>query len=185
MSDISEKVQKALDRINSKDLSKQELINSFNNINENTEITDIEREELISVVEKKMRIKFPNAAKKMLGSKSKKAQELLQEIFEELKNDFDWSKNKVKSHVKVCGSMISGKEYVCWYISYKNDEGYSTGLSYHQITSEDDPFLEVDYRRVGKDYEKDREVKKFPVQLKDEAVTLFKTHLSKTILSDV
>jgi hypothetical protein len=30
------------------------------------------------------------------------------------------------------------------------------------------------------DYEKDREVKKFPVQLKDEAVTLFKTHLSKT-----
>ena len=51
--------------------------------------------------------------------------------------------------------MISGKEFVCWYISYKNDEGYSTGLHYRQKTAEDDPYLDVDYRRVGKEYEND------------------------------
>ena len=83
---------------------------------------------------------------------------------------------------KVGGSMISGKEFVCWYISYKNDNGYSTGLHYRQKTAEDDPYLDVDYRRVGKDFEKDREVKIFPIQLKDEAVNLFKEYLKKTII---
>ena len=67
-------------------------------------------------------------------------------------------------------------------ISYKNDEGYSTGLHYRQKTAEDDPYLDVDYRRVGKEYENDREVKIFPVQLKDEAVNLFREYLKKTII---
>ena len=79
--------------------------------------------------------------------------------------------------------MIGGKEYVCWYISYKNDDGYSTGLHYRQIKPEDDPYLEVDYRRVGKDYEKEKKVKNFPVQLKDEAINLYREYLKKTIIS--
>ena len=90
-------------------------------------------------------------------------------------------KKKFGNKVKVGGSMISGKEFVCWYISYKNDDGYSTGLHYRQKTAEDDPYLDVDYRRVGKDYEKDREIKIFPIQLKDEAVNLFREYLTKTI----
>ena len=75
--------------------------------------------------------------------------------------------------------MISGKEYVCWYISYKNDEGYSTGLHYRQKKPEDDPYIDVDYRKVGKENESNKEIKIFPVQLKDEAVILFKEYLKK------
>lgn len=78
--------------------------------------------------------------------------------------------------------MISGKEFVCWYISYKNDDRYSTGLHYRQKTAEDDLYLDIDYWRVGKDFEKDRKVKIFPVQLKDKAVNLFREYLKKTII---
>ena len=58
------------------------------------------REYLIHSVEKKIRLKFPYKAKKILGGKSAKAQELLEEIFKSLKQEFDWSKNIVGN--KVC-----------------------------------------------------------------------------------
>ena len=50
--------------IETKDLSKKELINYFNNINNYPSISENERERLIEVVEKKMRVNFPNTAKK-------------------------------------------------------------------------------------------------------------------------
>ena len=87
MSGFSKLATNALNIIENKELSKEELINFFNNINENSDIDDVEREALVSAVEKKMRIKFPNAAKKVLGSKSKKAQDLLTEIFNEYGED--------------------------------------------------------------------------------------------------
>ena len=177
----SSKVQNVINMIETKDFSKQELINYFNNINSYPDISDIEREELVKVVEKKMRIQFPNSAKKILGGKSKKAQEFLEEIFSELKRDFDWSDNKVGSHVKPGGSMISGKEYVCWYISYKNESGFSTGIHYRQNTPETDPILEIDFRKVGKDHEKYRDVKILPVELKDDALKIYKENLKKII----
>ena len=179
-SKISEKVLKA-----SKSIENENKIKVLQTWYENTKnfpsITDYEREYLLDEVEKKIRLKFPNKAKKILGGKSAKAQELLDEIFKLLTQEFDWSNNNVGNKVKVGGSMISGKEFVCWYISYKNDEGYSTGLHYRQLTPEDDPYLDVDYRRVGKDYENEREFKKFPIQLKEEAIDLFKEYLKKTI----
>ncbi len=102
-------------------------------------------------------------------------------MFKSLTQEFDWANNNVGNKVKVGGSMISGKEFVCWYISYKNDEGYSTGLHYRQKTPEENPYLEIDYRKVGKEYEKYREVKIFPIELKDEALNLYRNFLSKTI----
>ena len=120
----------------------------------------------------------------MFGGKSEIAKELLEEVLIDLLKEFDWSNNKVGTKVKAGGSMISGKEYVCHYISYKNYNAYSTGFAYKQTKVEDDAFLEVHYRKVGKGYEKDKEEKIFPVQLKDEAINLFKEHLKKTILSN-
>ena len=177
---ISEKVLKVEQSIEKEDKIKV-LQNWYDNIKNFVGISEYEREYLVDAVEKKIRVKFPNKAKKILGGKSAKAQELLDEVYKTLTQEFDWSNNNVGNTVKVGGSMISGKEFVCWYISYKNDEGYSTGLHYRQKTAEDDPYLDVDYRRVGKDYENDREVKIFPVQLKDEAVNLFREYLRKTI----
>ena len=179
--EISQRVERALNYIKTKEPSKTELINFFNNVNEDKNITDHEREILIEVVEKQIRIKFPKSAKKVLGGKSAKAQVLLQEIYSLLIEEFDWSKNCVGNKVKVSGRMIGGKEYVGWYISYKNDDGYSTGFGYRQITAEEDPYLEIDYRRVGKKYENERVAKTFPVELKDEAINLYKNFLAKTI----
>ena len=159
-SKISEKVLKVEQSIEKEDKIKV-LQSWYDNIKNYAGISDYEREYLIDAVEKKIRVKFPNKAKKILGGKSAKAQEMLDEIYKSLTQEFDWSQNNVGNKVKVGGSMISGKEFVCWYISYKNDEGYSTGMHYRQLTPEDDPYLDVDYRRVGKDYEKIESLKNF------------------------
>ena len=179
-SKISEKVLR-VERSIEKEEKIKVLQSWYDNIKNYQGISEYEREYLVDAVEKKIRVKFPNKAKKILGGKSSRAKELLDEVFKSLSQEFDWSNNNVGNKVKVGGSMISGKEFVCWYISYKNDKGYSTGFHYRQKTAEDDPCLDVDYRRVGKDYEKDREVKIFPVQLKDEAVNFFRDYLTKTI----
>ena len=157
------------------------LKNFYENINNSSDINDDQKEYLTNEVEKKIRVKFPKSAKKILGGKSAKAQELLEEVFVTLKKEFDWSKNCVGSRVKVSGRMISGKEYIGWYISYKNDEGYSSGFGYRQKKADDDPHLEIDYRKVGKEHEKDREVKIFPVELKEDALKLYRSFLSKVI----
>ena len=89
MTEISQRVQKALNYIETKEPSKIELINFFNQVNKDEKITDHEREILIEAVEKQMRIKFHKSAKKILGGKSAKAQELLQEIYSLLIKEFD------------------------------------------------------------------------------------------------
>ena len=52
MNSISSKVSKVINIIETKDLSKKELINYFNNINNYPSISENERERLIEVVEK-------------------------------------------------------------------------------------------------------------------------------------
>ena len=181
---ITEKVLKIKGIIENKEYKIKELQNFYNNINNSKEISEYEKEFLTEIVEKKIRVEFPSKAKKILGGKSEKAKGLLEEVMVDLLKEFNWSNNEVKTKVKAGGSMISGKEFVCHYISYKNEVGYSTALAYIQKTPEEDPYLEVHYRKVGKDSEQDKEEKIFPVQLKDEAVSLYKTYLSKTILSN-
>ena len=127
-SKISEKVLKVEKSIEKEDKIKV-LQSWYDNIKNFPSISDYEREYLIDAVEKKIRVKFPNKAKKILGGKSAKAQELLDEVYKNLTQEFDWSNNNVGNKVQVGGSMISGKEFVCWYISYKNDNGYNSNLS--------------------------------------------------------
>ena len=86
---ISVQVLKVKKRIETEELSIKELKNYFNNILQYPKITDIERELLVNAVEKQIRVKFPNNAKKILGGKSAKAQELLDEIYKELTQEFD------------------------------------------------------------------------------------------------
>lgn len=179
---ISSRVIKLEKLINIEDYSITQLKNFFTNAINSQTITDIEKELLINAVTKKIRIKFPKNAKKILGGKSKEAQELLEEIYNTLEKEFDWSKNKVKNGVKVGGDMISGRQYISWYMSYKNDQKYSTSLHYGQKTPEDEPYLQVHYDRVGKDYKEDREEKIFPVELKDDALNLFRNFLSRVII---
>ena len=50
------------------------------------------------------------------------------------------------------------------------------------MTADQDPYLEIDYRKVGKGFEDEKKVNHFRVELKDDAIKLFKEYLSKTIL---
>ena len=146
---ISQKILTIKEDIETKERTIEQLKNFFNNVTDYSGINDLEREYLISAVERKIRIEFPEKAKTILGGKSEKAKELLEEFFGLLKEEFDWSKNKVGSRVKVGGDMISGRQYVNWYISYKNKNKTQTHLSYNQTTPKDDPFLQVSYGESG------------------------------------
>ena len=78
--------------------------------------------------------------------------------------------------------MISGRQYVNWYISYKNKNKTQTHLSYNQTTPKDDPFLQVSYGESGNAEE--NETKTFRVELKEDALNLYKSFLSKTIIKE-
>ena len=181
--EISDNVKRALKIIEEKDLSKQELQNYYNNISTSKEITDYEKEVLTEAVEKTLRIKHPNVAKKLFGSKLVKAQELLGNLFIDLKAEFDWTNNGVDNKVKNGGDMIGGRQYVCMYISYKNELGVNTGFLYRQLTPESEPFLEVHKRQVRKKNEESKmiEEKVFKIDAEDEAVSLYKKFLSEVI----
>lgn len=179
---VSDKVLKIKEIIENKEYKIKELQNFYNNINNSKEISEYEKEFLTEIVEKKIRIEFPSKAKKILGGKSEKAKELLDEVMVNLLKEFNWSNNRVKTKVKAGGTMISGKEFVCHYISYKNEDNYSSGLVYRQKTPDEDTHLEVYYKKVGKDSDQNKKEKIFPVQLKDEAVTLFREYLREVII---
>ena len=119
---ISDKIQKILDNISVQERTHEQLKNMYNNISSSTEVNDYEKEALIEVVTKKIRIDFPAKAKKMLGSKDEQARILLEEIYATLNEEFDLSNpeiNDVKPGIKVGGDMISGRRYVCRYFSFK------------------------------------------------------------------
>ena len=179
---ISKKVSQVINLIETKDYSSRELITYFNNIMDYPSITEFERELLVKSVETKLRTKFPNAATKIFGGKGAKAQEILEGIFKELEDEFDWSNNRVGSRVKVGGSMINGTVFVCWYISYKNEEGINTGFQYVQETPEDVPFFEIDFRIMGEDKNNAPNNKRFPIEQMEDAISLYKENLRKVIL---
>ena len=157
----------------------QQVQNFYDNISNNKDLTDYEKEYLAEPCEKLISEKFPKKnPRRILNNKSLEARELLEEVHNIVTKEFDWSKNKVKQGVKPSGHMIGGKIYVGWYISYKNENKVNTGFGYIKEKEESDPYLKVDYRKVGQDF---NEEKTFPIQLKDDALILFKNHLSKAI----
>ncbi len=178
---ISVKVQKVLNLIKNKEMNDLQYFNLYQNTLNYEDITDYEREILTEKLVSILRVKFPKKSRKILGNKSTAAQELLEEILTEIKKEFNFDKNKVGSHVKVGGSMISGKEFVCWYISYKNSKGISCGLGYHQQTANDLPYLEVLKKEVNKNSISVPIVKHYPVHSKGLAVEDFRLHLLEIV----
>lgn len=159
-----------------------QLKNFHNNISNFPDLSDYEREELIKIVTEIIHTKFPKRAKGIFGGKSEKAKALLIPICDQLKEEFDWSKNKIGSYVKVGGDMIAGRQHVCWYISYKNENGINVGFVYRQLTATDEPFIEVYKRQVGKVKEIEDEKKNFYLEQKDEALELYKSYLINVII---
>ena len=89
----------------------------------------------------------------------------------------------IDTKVKNGGDMIGGRQYICMYISYKNELGVNTGFLYRQLTPESEPFIEVHKRQVRKKNEESGmiEEKVFTIEAEDEAVSLYKKFLSEVI----
>ena len=181
--EVSERVKLALKAIREKEYTKKELRIFYNNINASDDITEDDKELLTNEIELKVRTTQPRLATEIFGNKEVKAREFLESLFSELSEEYDWSKNAVGSRVKICGDMINGNNYVCLYISYKNNLGISTALAYKQVTPNDDPFLSVDIRQIRKGDIKGKMIKEkyFSIGSEEEAVEYFKKHLSDTI----
>ena len=77
--------------------------------------------------------------------------------------------------------MINGTNYICWYISYKNIDGFNTGFHYIQKSQKDDPIFEIDFRGVSKQKEVQRKVDHFPIELREDAINFYKIYLSQLI----
>ena len=174
---ISKLVQQALDRINKGNMSYENYLSMYNNVQDSEKITDYEKEILTDKLVGILRIKYPRQSARILGNKSVAAQEILEEFLAELKKEFNWKSNKVKPNVKPGGSMIGGREFVCWYISYKNSKDWTCGLAYIQKTADEHPYLEINKREVKKNSKFEPISKKYIINNKQEAFEDYKLHL--------
>tara|TARA_B100000963_G_C22600895_1_gene660178 strand:- start:240 stop:821 length:582 start_codon:yes stop_codon:yes gene_type:complete len=142
--DISENVKRILHLIQNKNYNKKALHTFYENINnehDKDKITDNEFEILIQELEKRVRQTQPKLSKILFGPKDEPVRKLLEEFLSELKNNFDFSKNNVGSHVKTGGNMINGTRYIDVYISYKNDKKWHCSFAYLQDYIDTDPYL--------------------------------------------
>ena len=166
--EISTKVLRVLEFIEKKDVQYGELINLYNNATKNKLITEIERELVTHRLEAVMMKSFPKESIKVLrgGNKNDKPVEILEEIYHTIETKFYLSENLHKNGVKVGGSMIGGRQYIAWYISYKNTTNRGASISYRQDTPEDDPRLEVSIYQgsLNPDTQMENEIQTFPIE---------------------
>ena len=178
---ISQKVQQVINLIENKEMNDKQYFNLYQNTLKYEHITDYEREVLTEKLVSILRIKFPKQSSRILGNKSRAAQELLEKLLKEIKKDFNLDKNRVGSHVKVGGNMVSGKEFVNWYISYKNSQNLSCGLGYHQLTANDLPYLEVYKKEVSKNTKSEPIRKNYPLDSEELALKDLKSYLLEIV----
>ena len=91
---VSPKVQQVLDIIANKEMTFGEYTALFNNASNSTIVTEEEREILTDELIIKLRTLFPTKANRLLGNKSGKPQEFLEEILTEVNTKYDWSSVK-------------------------------------------------------------------------------------------
>ena len=151
------------------------------------EITEEERAILTDELIIKLITLFPTKANRLLGNKSGKPQEFLEEILTEVNKKYDWSsiknggKNRTGDHVKAGGDMFrkesEGGVYISYYISYKNSDDWSVGISYKQKSADKSPYIQVGKRQVRKDSEFEPYQEDFPIETRLDAIDIFKSHL--------
>jgi len=175
MSDDEDKVEnevakRALERINSGGLTAKQLLTLYDNTLKYPDISDLEREIIVSAIDKNIRLNHPRQASKTFGSKDSEGRALIETVYEELKSEFDLSGNHVGNGIKVGGDMIAGRRYVSIYISYKNSDKWNGGLYYWQDEVDSEPYLQVILFQTGKGNEENRTEHDYSVDDVDSAV---------------
>jgi len=188
---VSPKVQQVLDIIANKEMTFGEYTALFNNASNSTIVTEEEREILTDELIIKLRTLFPTKANRLLGNKSGKPQEFLEEILTEVNTKYDWSsvknggKNRTGDHVKAGGDMFrkesEGGFYISYYISYKNSDDWGVAISYKQKSADKPPYIQVGKRQVRKDTEFEPYLEDFPIETRLDAIDIFKSFLPEIV----
>jgi hypothetical protein len=166
---LSDAVKRALTFIEKEGVSYKELMNLYRNIDNSEDITDSEKEILTEKVISVMRTSFPRESGKLLGNKSNKPIEVLEEINYETQAIFDMSDNSHGSGVKAGGDMMSGRKHIAHYISYCNPSRWSASIAYHQDKPDTEPFFKL--RHWQNRSKESEDIRYFRVEDKLDAVS--------------
>jgi hypothetical protein len=183
--EISTKVLRALEFIEKIGVTGEQLRNMYRNTAEAKGITEIEREMVTQKLESVMRSSFPKDADKLFGkrygissgNKSAPAVELLEEVYAHVTQEFEWAENLHKNGVKVGGSMVGGRQYLAWYLSFKGHNKWGTSFSYRQDAEDSPPRVEVSIYQGSMNLQSDRiekDLTTFSLDEVDNAVSHFK-----------
>lgn len=177
---VSKDVQGALDRISIQE-NPNALSNLYENVRRHRSISEYERELLDEAVEIRMREIAPARATKLFGPRDSMARRVLQSIYDDLANTLDFTSNRVGNGVKAGGTMISGERHVDLYLSYKNEDGVSVGLTWLQDAPSADPYLRVSVRQVGGSNPGTLAEHRFETSQKNDAAACYRAELEKVI----
>lgn len=174
-----------------KNLTDRQLFNLYTNLQNyisSLSLNDQEQyreliEDVLSELENKYRIAYPISSKKLYGAKDAEISELLEKALLLLQNKYDLSKNEVKSYVKTGGDMISGRRYICKYLSYRNSQKQVCFLGISQKTINDPIICKViTYTAYATDKSNDKTID-FPFKDFDQALSLYETYLSQYVFN--
>ncbi|MDE4175692.1 hypothetical protein PXK01_16135 [Phaeobacter sp. PT47_59] len=157
------------------------LLRFHENVERFQGIDDVQREDLIQLIEERLRSVSPSAATKVFGPKDSEAREFLEQVFLRTCSEFDLSQNQVKNGVKTGGDMIAGRKHVDVYISYKNNDKWRTSLAWLQDTPADVPYLRVEKLQVGSQDKTNREEAVFTVHQVELAEEKYRQMLQAVI----
>lgn len=169
-------IEHALRNIEEDRLDEKQLLSLLNNAIEKNHTV------LIDKIKLKLRIKHPRAANKRFGSKERDVVDTLTATYNMVKEQFDLIGNNVKNGVKAGGPMKTGERYLCYYISYKNDQGHACALTVNQKTVDSEVYCIVKDYVVGDDTQIVE--RRFDMGLYNEAVLCY-IQLLKEIVGEV
>lgn len=134
---------------------------------------------LLDAIKLRMRVDFPRAASKKFGAKTLEVVELLTRLREDIATRFNLANNKVGQHVKVGGDEQTGKQYICRYLSYRNDENRGAQITAIQVTAESEIQIVVDSYRTNAREDNFRQSETFSMNEFKDAALLYQSHLEK------
>lgn len=174
-------IEKITALLQSRSFSQEELINLHNNALNYKDISDVDRETISALIEKRLRVKFPGAAKKIFGAKDTEARETLSRFYEAIETEFDLSANKLKNGLKTGGNVISGEAYLYTYISFKNAENIGAHLALSQHTVENELKVIVHKYKTGGDNSGTLDHHEFGIEKLAQAESIYRDYLSQII----
>ncbi len=136
-------IQELIQKIESDKYNEKEMINLYNNANNQQGLSEEDKEDLIEAIEKNTRLRFPRAAKRIFGAKESVANTMLEKLHKTLSQSVDFISNKLKDGVKTGGLMMTNKLYIELYMSFKNSENQGAYISLTQKTIDDELIVTV------------------------------------------